>query len=84
MAEKTFTLAEVQQHNKPDDAWVIVDGVVYDVTNFADEHPGGKKILLAEAGKDASEKFELFHGGSVIDDFGPELKVGIVSPSAKL
>lgn len=27
-------------------AWVVVDGSVYDVTEFLDEHPGGKKILL--------------------------------------
>lgn len=31
----------VQQHNKPDDCWVIIHGKVYDVTGFLGEHPGG-------------------------------------------
>ena len=28
-----------------DDCWVIIKGKVYDVTDYVDEHPGGKKIL---------------------------------------
>lgn len=31
---------------------------VYDVSKFADEHPGGDEVLLSEAGKDATESFE--------------------------
>lgn len=37
---KTFTQADVSSHNKPDSLWIVVDGDVYDVTKFADEHPG--------------------------------------------
>ncbi len=33
--------SEVQQHNKVDDIWIVVDGKVYDMTRFAPEHPGG-------------------------------------------
>lgn len=40
---KTFTTADVASHNKPEDLYIIVDEDVYDVTQFADEHPGGKK-----------------------------------------
>ena len=40
---KTFTAAEVGGHNKPDDLYLIVDGDVFDLTKFQDEHPGGKK-----------------------------------------
>ena len=36
--------------------YIIVDGSVYDVTNFVDEHPGGAKILKRVAGKDASSR----------------------------
>ena len=37
---KTFTEADVGQHNKKDDLWIIVDDDVYDLTQFQEEHPG--------------------------------------------
>lgn len=40
MARKVTT-REVTLHNKRDDAWIVVDGEVYDMTEFAPEHPGG-------------------------------------------
>ena len=39
--EKEFTMEEVAKHNKKDDLWIVVKGVVMDVTNWLDEHPGG-------------------------------------------
>jgi cytochrome b involved in lipid metabolism len=42
----TFTADEVAKHNKSNDLWFIVDGIVYDLTDFRDEHPGGDEILL--------------------------------------
>lgn len=37
---KTFTTSDVASHNKPDNLYIIVDGDVYDLTNFQDDHPG--------------------------------------------
>lgn len=54
---KTFTMDEVARHNKPDDAWVVVNGQVFDVSKFARFHPGGRWVLLNRAGTDASEAF---------------------------
>ena len=73
---KTFTAAEVAVHNTADDCWLVVDGVVYDVTPFLSEHPGGKKVVVAQAGKDATAKFRLFHQPSVLKKYGPSLEVG--------
>jgi L-lactate dehydrogenase (cytochrome) len=38
---RKVSVAEISQHNKPDDIWIVVGGKVYNMTNFAPEHPGG-------------------------------------------
>lgn len=53
--EKEFTMEEVAKHNKKDDLWIVVKGVVMDVTNWLDEHPGGAQALFSHMGRDASE-----------------------------
>uniref|UniRef100_A0A7S4DII6 Cytochrome b5 heme-binding domain-containing protein n=2 Tax=Lotharella globosa TaxID=91324 RepID=A0A7S4DII6_9EUKA len=35
-----FSAEEVAQHNKISDGWIIVEGKVFDITNFAQRHPG--------------------------------------------
>lgn len=55
---KQYTRKEVSERNTKKDAVFIIDNVVYDVTPFIDEHPGGHEVLVNVAGKDASEDFE--------------------------
>ncbi|KAL1198897.1 Cytochrome B5 isoform D [Cardamine amara subsp. amara] len=55
---KVFTLAEVSQHSSSQDCWIIIDGKVYDVTKFLDDHPGGDEVILTSTGKDATDDFE--------------------------
>jgi hypothetical protein len=50
---KLYTPEDMEQHNTPEDAWIIVHGNVVDVTSFANRHPGSKEILLAVAGTHA-------------------------------
>ena len=52
-----YTMAEVRQHNRPNDAWLVMDGLVYDVTQWQHSHPGGHYILLSHAGKDVTREF---------------------------
>lgn len=42
MARKVAA-SEILQHNKRGDVWIVVDGEVYDITQFAPEHPGGQE-----------------------------------------
>ncbi|KAJ9643255.1 hypothetical protein H2204_002151 [Knufia peltigerae] len=83
---KTFTVEDVAKHNQKasDGMYIIVDGTVYDVTNFVDEHPGGAKILKRVAGKDASKQFWKYHNESVLKKYAPKLKIGQIGEKAKL
>ena len=57
-----LTWDEISQHNTKTDCWVVVDGVVYDMTDFLDDHPGGKRLPVKHSGKDVTEIWHSFHG----------------------
>ncbi|KAJ4170665.1 fatty acid alpha-hydroxylase [Fusarium falciforme] len=48
----TFTRAEVEAHNSKTSCYVSIGNKVYDVTDFADDHPGGADLVLDYAGRD--------------------------------
>ena len=60
--------------------WIVVDGMVYDMTEFVHLHPGGKKIIVESAGIDASREYRavLHHQNSEIDAMLSMYKIGAV------
>jgi hypothetical protein len=46
---KIFTTSDVASHNKSDDLFIIVDGDVYDLTKFQDDHPGKSERRVGSA-----------------------------------
>jgi cytochrome b involved in lipid metabolism len=48
---------EVRKHNTITDAWLVIDGFVYDVGPFLAFHPGGQRVLKPHLGKDGSRAF---------------------------
>jgi 4-hydroxysphinganine ceramide fatty acyl 2-hydroxylase len=57
----TYTAEEVAQHKTKDDLWVHYAGKVYNVSGFADDHPGGPEMLLEYAGQDITDAFTKLH-----------------------
>ncbi|XP_004520380.1 cytochrome b5 type B isoform X2 [Ceratitis capitata] len=54
---KLVTLEELKKHNKPDDLWIAIEGKVYNVTKFRNEHPGGEETLDEVGGLNATVQF---------------------------
>ncbi|RVD88799.1 uncharacterized protein DFL_002973 [Arthrobotrys flagrans] len=71
-------MEEVAKHNKKDDVWVVVKGVVMDLTGFLDDHPGGANAILNFSGRDATEEFEMLHDDEVIPKYAPATVIGRV------
>ena len=55
-----YTIEEVQKHNTEDDCWTVYQGRIYDVTQYAKVHPGGRKIFLGK-GKDCTKLYDQYH-----------------------
>ncbi|KAI6656079.1 hypothetical protein LOD99_11334 [Oopsacas minuta] len=58
------TLDEVARHNTKNDAWIVINKYVYDVTNFIDYHPGSRAILLEQCGRDGTAAFDGIKWGT--------------------
>ncbi|EGR49157.1 uncharacterized protein TRIREDRAFT_121629 [Trichoderma reesei QM6a] len=80
---KIFTAGDVASHNKPDSLYITIDGDVYDLTKFQDDHPGGKKILQRVAGKDASKQFWKYHNEGILKKYKAKLQVGSLDTKPK-
>jgi cytochrome b involved in lipid metabolism len=59
-----LTSDEVKKHNSASDCWSIIDGVVYDLSNWVDSHPGGSSRITAICGKDGTSNFLGQHNNS--------------------
>ncbi|KIW68544.1 hypothetical protein PV04_04483 [Phialophora macrospora] len=83
--DKQFTRQEIESHASKDDAWLVINGNVYDVTSVLAWHPGGTATILANAGKLSPEVTSAFE--SIHDDYAhkklQECVIGRVSEKAE-
>ena len=75
---RKISMNELSQHNSPDNCWVAINGEVYDLTEFAEEHPPGADSIHSLAGRDGTEAFNAVHNQGLLSDFADD-KVGILS-----
>ncbi|XP_064627169.1 cytochrome b5 reductase 4-like isoform X2 [Lineus longissimus] len=52
---------ELAKHNKEDDIWIAIKGLVYNVTPYMAFHPGGADQLMRAAGADGTTLFNEVH-----------------------
>jgi nitrate reductase (NAD(P)H) len=58
---RNYNMGEVKNHKTRDDCWVVINNIVYDLTDFLNEHPGGSASILAHSGTDVTGIFESIH-----------------------
>ncbi|KAL7628599.1 hypothetical protein AAE478_000114 [Parahypoxylon ruwenzoriense] len=81
MSEKLISAEEVAKHTTPESCWVVLYGNIYDVTEFLPSHPGGSKIILQLAGRDATDEYDPIHPpGTLEENLKPEAKMGRIDP----
>jgi len=78
---KHFSMEEVAKHNKPgEDCWTVINGVVYDLTPWFEQHPGGPDALAPLCGTDGTEAFLQKHGDNMKAMMALEkLRIGILA-----
>lgn len=74
-----ITMEQVQQHNQKDDAWLVLGGKVYDVTDYIPFHPGGEVEICRGIGKDATKLFLAKHPWVNAEFLLSEYLIGYVS-----
>ena len=67
MSDGKISVSEVAKHGKSDDCWIVVNGKVYDLTNFAPNHPGGASFIYKYAGKDGTKTYNMYHAADLIE-----------------
>ncbi|KAK3902467.1 cytochrome b5-like protein [Staphylotrichum tortipilum] len=73
----------VSKHTSPDSCWVVLHGSVYDVTEFLPQHPGGSRIILQLAGRDATAEYDPIHPPGVLEEnLKPGARLGVVDPAS--
>jgi len=80
---KVYSWDEVKKHNFITDLWVVIEGKVYDVSEFVEEHPGGDGPLMEQAGKDATDAFiDVGHSEGALEQLG-DYVIGVVDQSSQ-
>ena len=56
-----YTMTQVRANNTSRSCWTVIDGVVYDLTKWISNHPGGSGAILFLCGTDGTNAFSAQH-----------------------
>lgn len=76
-ANQEYTAEEVAKHKTRDDCWIIVEGKVYDITSYIDNHPGGDSIMN-RPGEDITEEFNGEQHPNNVHDVIESYQIGVL------
>ena len=76
---RKITKDEIKLHNIETDCWTILDGKVFDITEYMQYHPGGVKKLMLGAGRDCTALFQKYHAWVNVGAMIGKCCVGIVA-----
>ena len=83
---KYYSIEEVRKHNTVDSLWTIIrekkyegEYFVYDLTNWINDHPGGKFNIMKIGGKDGTDLFfgNVAHAGKAVEVL-KKFKIGVL------
>ena len=78
--ERQISRQELASHALPEDCWMAIDGVVYDLTDYIPEHPTPAVVMTPWCGKEASEAYHTKGYGRdhspAADALLPQYRVG--------
>ncbi|NWH25748.1 FADS2 desaturase, partial [Grus americana] len=76
-----YTWEEIQKHNLRTDKWLVIERKVYNITKWANRHPGGHRVISHCAGEDATDAFQAFHiNPTLVQKFLKPLLIGELAP----
>ena len=58
-----YTMAKVKTHASAASCWSVINGNVYDLTAWINQHPGGSSAILSLCGTDGTSGFTGMHQG---------------------
>jgi cytochrome b involved in lipid metabolism len=58
-----------------DRLYIVVENIVYDCTQFVEDHPGGRQVIESFRGQDCSWQFWRFHSEDTMRVWGRPLRV---------
>ena len=61
--QNIYTWEDVKEHDQNNDKWIVLDGKIYNISNFMKKHPGGARVIGAYGGQDATVSYILIHVG---------------------
>ncbi|XP_001916155.1 fatty acid desaturase 3 [Equus caballus] len=77
----TLRWEQIRSHNLPGDKWLVIERRVYDISRWAQRHPGGSRLIGHHGAEDATDVFHAFHQDlNFVRKFLQPLLIGELAP----